>query len=61
MYRLENMELFKKPIAHRGLWDEKLPENSMGAFLNAAQKGFPSSSTYTFRLTIRSWSSTTTI
>lgn len=38
---MENMELFKKPIAHRGLWDEKLPENSMGAFLNAAQKGYP--------------------
>lgn len=41
MYKLEEMELFKKPIAHRGLWNGELPENSMGAFKNAAEKGYP--------------------
>jgi glycerophosphoryl diester phosphodiesterase len=39
--KTEEMTLFKKPIAHRGLWDKKLPENSMGAFKKAAEKGYP--------------------
>jgi len=34
--------LVKTPIAHRGLWNEELPENSLGAFRNAAQHGFAS-------------------
>lgn len=41
MYKLDEMTLFKKPIAHRGLHGEGLPENSMGAFKNAAEKGYP--------------------
>lgn len=32
--------LVKINIAHRGLHNEKLPENSIGAFLNAARNGF---------------------
>lgn len=28
------------PVAHRGLHDSRLPENSMGAFLAAADKGY---------------------
>jgi glycerophosphoryl diester phosphodiesterase len=35
------MGLLKKPIAHRGLWDEKNPENTLGAFVKAAEKGYP--------------------
>ncbi len=34
-------EFLKKiPVAHRGLHDERLPENSMAAFRAAAEKGF---------------------
>lgn len=33
--------LFKKPIAHRGLHNAELPENSAGAFENAISQGFP--------------------
>lgn len=33
--------LLKKPIAHRGLHNDTLPENSMGAFQNAIEHGFP--------------------
>jgi glycerophosphoryl diester phosphodiesterase len=32
--------LASRPIAHRGLHDEKLPENSLGAFKKAAASGF---------------------
>jgi len=32
--------LLDKPIAHRGLWDEKYPENSLGAYQQAIEKGF---------------------
>jgi glycerophosphoryl diester phosphodiesterase len=39
--KIQEMTLFKKPIAHRGLWDERLPENSTGAFKKAAEKGYP--------------------
>lgn len=33
--------LFSKPIAHRGLHNAELPENSLGAFENAIQNGYP--------------------
>lgn len=32
--------LVKMPIAHRGLHNEKYPENSIAAFMNAIEKGF---------------------
>lgn len=32
--------LLKPAIAHRGLWNEKLPENSLGAFENAVKHGY---------------------
>lgn len=39
------MDLFKTwlvetPIAHRGLHDKNIPENSLGAFAKAIEKGF---------------------
>ena len=33
--------LFKVPIAHRGLWSDNIPENSLAAYKNAADNGFP--------------------
>jgi len=33
--------LLDKPIAHRGLHTAELPENSLGAFQNAVDKGYP--------------------
>lgn len=41
MKDLTNHWLFKKPIAHRGLWGEKVPENSLAAFKRAMEKGYP--------------------
>ncbi|GHV04126.1 glycerophosphoryl diester phosphodiesterase [Clostridia bacterium] len=38
---IENSWLVKKPIAHRGLHDDVHPENSLGAFDNAAKHGYP--------------------
>ena len=38
--RKKQMQPFRRPYAHRGLWDERLPENSLGAFRAAADKGF---------------------
>ena len=32
--------LIDTPIAHRGLWDETYPENSLGAYEKAIEKGF---------------------
>lgn len=32
--------LFNTPIAHRGLWNEQIPENTMPAFENAINHGF---------------------
>jgi glycerophosphoryl diester phosphodiesterase len=32
--------LFDPPVAHRGLWDEHAPENSLGAFQSACQAGY---------------------
>lgn len=33
--------LFDRPIAHRGLHNDELPENSLGAFASAAEHGYP--------------------
>ena len=33
--------LLSKPIAHRGLHTEEIPENSLGAFSNAIEHGYP--------------------
>ncbi len=37
----ENHWLITKPIAHRGLWGNNIPENSAEAFKNAAKNGYP--------------------
>ena len=36
----KEMRPFLRPYAHRGLWGEGLPENSLGAFRAAAEAGF---------------------
>lgn len=41
MKDLSNSILFTKPIAHRGLWDENITENSLTAYRNAVQNGYP--------------------
>lgn len=41
MKDLSNFVLFSKPIAHRGLWNEKITENSLTAYKNAVDKGYP--------------------
>ena len=33
--------LFNKPIAHRGLWGGDILENSLPAYQNAVDKGYP--------------------
>ena len=33
--------LLSTPIAHRGLWNEEIPENSLLAYKNAIEKGYP--------------------
>ena len=33
--------LLTRPIAHRGLWGEGFTENSLSAYRNAAEKGYP--------------------
>lgn len=33
--------LFNKPIAHRGLWNENIVENSLSAYQNAVEHGYP--------------------
>lgn len=38
--RKEAMRPFMRPFAHRGLWNEELPENSLAAFRHAAEEGF---------------------
>ncbi len=38
--RKKDVQPFLRPYAHRGLWGEGLPENSLGAFRAAADKGF---------------------
>ena len=40
--RLEKTSwVLTKPVAHRGLHNEVIPENSMAAFKNAVEKGYP--------------------
>ena len=34
------MRPFLRPYAHRGLWNETIPENSLAAFRHAAENGF---------------------
>lgn len=36
----ENYWLLNVPVAHRGLWDEDIPENSTAAYENAAAHGY---------------------
>ncbi len=38
--RKKDVQPFLRPYAHRGLWGEGLPENSLGAFCAAADRGF---------------------
>ena len=33
--------LLTRPIAHRGLWGKGFTENSLSAYRNAAEKGYP--------------------
>ena len=33
--------LFTRPIAHRGLWGDEIVENSLSAYQNAVDKGYP--------------------
>ena len=35
------LSLLSRPIAHRGLWNENIPENSIPAYQNAVEKNFP--------------------
>ncbi|MBE7076040.1 MAG: hypothetical protein E7375_03125 [Clostridiales bacterium] len=37
----ENHWLLTRPIAHRGLWGGEILENSLTAYKNAAEKGYP--------------------
>ncbi len=37
----KNSWLAKQPIAHRGLWSESIPENSLPAYKKAAEKNYP--------------------
>ena len=36
-----NFWLFTKPIAHRGLWSNEIVENSLSAYQNAVNHGYP--------------------
>ena len=38
--RKKAMQPFVRPYAHRGLWNEAIPENSLAAFERAAENGF---------------------
>ncbi len=38
--RKKEMQPFLRPYAHRGLWGEGIPENSLAAFRRAAEHGF---------------------
>lgn len=37
----DNHWLINKPIAHRGLWGENIKENSLSAYKNATEHGYP--------------------
>ena len=38
--RKKEMAPYLRPYAHRGLWNEEIPENSLAAFARAAEAGF---------------------
>ncbi|MBO4594088.1 MAG: phosphodiesterase, partial [Clostridia bacterium] len=35
------LDMSKVPIAHRGLWGNGIPENSLSSYAHAKEKGFP--------------------
>lgn len=37
----ENHWLLTRPVAHRGLWGDEILENSVSAYKNAVEKGYP--------------------
>lgn len=37
----KNHWLVKKPVAHRGLWNKEITENSLSAYKNAVDNGYP--------------------
>ena len=37
----KNYWLLNRPVAHRGLWGEEIIENSLTAYRNAVEKGYP--------------------
>lgn len=39
--RFYKLDMSKVPIAHRGLWGNNIPENSLLAYANAKERGFP--------------------
>ena len=39
--RFYKLEMPEVPIAHRGLWGDNIPENSLSAYENAKENGFP--------------------
>ena len=41
MEKHKNQLLFSHPIAHRGLWNKDIPENSLLAYQNAVNNGYP--------------------
>ncbi len=41
MINLSSSILFSKPIAHRGLWNNQITENSLKAYQNAVDNGYP--------------------
>ena len=41
MEKHKNQLIFSRPIAHRGLWNKDIPENSLLAYQNAVNNGFP--------------------
>ena len=40
-FNMKGQWLFNKPISHRGLHTDDLPENSLGAFMNSISNGYP--------------------
>lgn len=41
MNKSDSLGIFSKPIAHRGFWTEGFPENTVGAFERAIERGYP--------------------
>ena len=39
--RFYKLDMSKVPIAHRGLWGNGIPENSLSSYAHAKEKGFP--------------------